>query len=64
MKTLIQVNRPTWGLVKNFATVKDLSINSAVELLLASALTQFGYSERKAERGNNTRARGEDQSIE
>jgi hypothetical protein len=52
MKTLIQVNRPTWGLVKNFATVKDLTINSAVELLLASALRQFGYSERMVERNN------------
>jgi hypothetical protein len=52
MKTLIQVNRATWGLVKNFATVKDLTINSAVELLLASALRQFGYSERRSERNN------------
>ena len=52
MKTLIQINRATWGQVKNFATVKDLSLNSAVELLLASALNRLGYFERITEAKN------------
>jgi hypothetical protein len=38
MKTLIDVNRNVWGKVKNFATVKELTLNSAVELLLKNAL--------------------------
>ena len=52
MKTLIQINRATWGQVKNFATIKDLSLNSAVELLLASALNRLGYFERNTEAKN------------
>jgi len=38
LKTLISLNRSTWGNVKKFATVKELSLNSAVELLLTMAL--------------------------
>jgi hypothetical protein len=38
MKTLIEVNRYLWGKVKNFATVNDLTLHSAVERLLKQAL--------------------------
>jgi hypothetical protein len=32
-----------WGKVKDFATVRDLSLNSAVEQLLQKGLTDNGY---------------------
>jgi hypothetical protein len=39
--------------VKDFATVKNLSINLAVELLIARGLNSFGYSiEEKEEEIN------------
>jgi hypothetical protein len=44
MKTLIDVNRLVWGKVKNFATVKELSLNSAVEFLLEHALSDLKVS--------------------
>ena len=47
MKTIIDVNRFVWGKVKDFATVKELTLNSAVELLLINALKKFGYSIEK-----------------
>lgn len=47
MKTLIDVNRNVWGRVKDFATVKDISVSSSVDLLLSHALKEFGYSDRK-----------------
>ena len=47
MKTLIDVNRNVWGKVKDFATVKDISVNSAVDLLLSHALKEFGYSDSR-----------------
>jgi hypothetical protein len=40
MKALIDVERKTWGKVKNFATVNRLSLNNAVEQLLQSGLKQ------------------------
>jgi hypothetical protein len=40
LKALIDVDRKTWGKVKNFATVKELSLNNAVEHLLQSGLEQ------------------------
>ena len=49
MKTLIDVNRNVWGKVKDFATVKDISVNSCVDLLLSHALKEFGYSTEKME---------------
>ena len=38
MKTLIEVDRKTWGKVKNFATIKETSLKSAVGYLLNCAL--------------------------
>lgn len=49
MKTVIDVNRFVWGKVKDFATVKEITLNSAVELLLINALKKFGYSTEKEE---------------
>jgi len=42
MKALIDVPRPIWGKVKNFATVKDIPLSYAVEKLLAEALAHTG----------------------
>jgi hypothetical protein len=44
MKTVIDIDRNVWGKVKDFATVRVLSLNSAVELLIMSALNSNGYS--------------------
>jgi hypothetical protein len=43
LKTLIEVQNGTWGRVKNFGTVKDLSLNTAVDYLLDHALTNHGF---------------------
>jgi hypothetical protein len=43
METLIDVPNGTWGRVKNFGTVKDLSPNTAVDYLLDHALTEHGF---------------------
>jgi hypothetical protein len=44
MKTLIDMPRFVWGKVKDFATLKDLTISSAVEQLLIQALNSHGYT--------------------
>jgi hypothetical protein len=44
MKTLINVERDVWGKVKDFATVRELSLSSAVHQLLQHALVDSGYS--------------------
>lgn len=43
MKTLIQIPREIWGKVKDFATVRNISVNIAVEQLLAKGLVESGY---------------------
>jgi hypothetical protein len=50
MKTLIEVDRAIWGKVKDFATIKKLSLNSALDYLLTTALNGIGYSIQKEER--------------
>jgi hypothetical protein len=40
MKTLIDINKETWALVKYFATTKEFSLNKAVEVLLKQALSE------------------------
>jgi hypothetical protein len=42
MNTLIDVDRSTSGKVKQFATVRDVSLNKAVEFLLIHALSELG----------------------
>ena len=49
MKTLIEVDRGVWAKVKEFATIRDVSLSSAVCSLLVNALTEMGYSIRKKE---------------
>lgn len=49
MKTLIDVSRNVWGKVKDFATVKDISVNSAVDVLLSHALEELGYCDKSSE---------------
>jgi macrodomain Ter protein organizer (MatP/YcbG family) len=44
-KTLVDIPLPTWAKVRYFATIKELSINEAVELLLAEALRNCNYVE-------------------
>lgn len=43
MKTLIDVSNRTWGKVKNFATVENMSLNTAVDYLLIHALAEHGF---------------------
>jgi hypothetical protein len=43
MRTLIQVDRNLWGKVKDFATVKDLTLPSAVDHLLRQGLIDNGF---------------------
>jgi hypothetical protein len=52
MKTLIEIDRKVWGRVKNFATVKDASLNIAVGYLLNYALDNSGYPDDKREIGD------------
>jgi hypothetical protein len=49
LKTLIDIDKVVWGKVKDFATVKEVPLNLAVEDLLRCALTEFGYLARKEE---------------
>lgn len=48
MKTLINVNNRVSGKVMDYATVNELSLNSAVERLLGKALSKLA-SESKEE---------------
>lgn len=43
MKTLVDVERSLWGKVKDFATVHDLTLSSALNQLLNAALTNEGF---------------------
>ena len=46
MKTLIIIDNRIWGKVKDYATVEEISLSSAVEVLLKKALNEV-----KVERG-------------
>ena len=50
MKTLIIIDNRIWGKVKDYATVEEISLSSAVEVLLKKALNELRY-EMKLERG-------------
>lgn len=47
MKALIEIDRNVWAKVKDFATVEDEPISSAVQCLLSDALNKLGYSVAK-----------------
>jgi hypothetical protein len=49
MKVLIEVKRPVWGRVKEFATVRKLTLNLAAEVLLVNALRKFGHWSKNEE---------------
>jgi hypothetical protein len=51
MKTLLEIDRIIWGKVKDFATVNNLTLNSAVRFLIISGLknTQLEEQEIKNE---------------
>lgn len=51
MKTLIDVNLSTWGEVKKYATIQKLSLNSAVDGLLTTALDIIGSTSRNKRMG-------------
>lgn len=48
MKTLIVIDNRIWGKVKNYATVEEISLSYAVEVLLKKALNE-SRDEVKAE---------------
>jgi hypothetical protein len=41
-KTLVDIDLSIWAKVRHFATMQKLSINSALEMLLAKALVNNG----------------------
>jgi hypothetical protein len=43
-KTLVDINLSIWATVKYFATIKKISINEALELLVERGLVAYGYS--------------------
>jgi hypothetical protein len=49
MRTLITVERDIWGKVKDFATVRELSLSSAVHQLLQQGLADSGYGLKNGE---------------
>ncbi|MGH9925286.1 MAG: hypothetical protein ACRD5B_07885 [Nitrososphaeraceae archaeon] len=49
MKTLININNRIWGKVKEYATVKELSLNLAVEHLLDTALSALTNESKEKE---------------
>lgn len=53
MKTLIDIPRFVWDKVRDFATVKDLTVSSAVEHLLVQALNSNGYALSEMEGSRN-----------
>jgi macrodomain Ter protein organizer (MatP/YcbG family) len=43
-KTLVDVELSIWAKVKHFATINNLSLNDAVQLLLKMGLDKCGYT--------------------
>ena len=52
MKTLLEIDRIIWGKVKDFATVNNMSLSSAVRFLITSGLRNLHCSKPK---GKETR---------
>ena len=46
-KTLVDINLTVWAGVKHFATIQDISVNKAVELLLDRGLRDYEYIIKK-----------------
>lgn len=47
MRKLININKFTWGKVKQFATIQECSLGVAIDLLLSHALNSIDIIERK-----------------
>jgi hypothetical protein len=43
-KTLVDIDLPTWARVKHLATIREISVNDAVQILLRLGLGNFGYN--------------------
>lgn len=41
-KTLLDIDLSIWAQVKYFATIKEMSVNKAVQLLLEQSLNKWG----------------------
>jgi hypothetical protein len=63
LKTLIQINRSLWGKVKDYATVKNLTLYSTVELLLQQALIANGYHVKTEEHAERSIEREHDEEA-
>lgn len=46
MKTLIEIDKEIWGDVKRFATIKNFSLNSAVQILLKESLNNLAQDQQ------------------
>jgi hypothetical protein len=54
MKKLIEVDRPMWARVKYFATIKNMTLRSALELLISQALDHSGVFTHNEEQRSET----------
>lgn len=52
MKTLIDIERNTWGKVKEFATIRHLSLSLAVDQLLKYSLSDSGCRLERGDENN------------
>jgi hypothetical protein len=52
-KTLISVEPLTWGEVKKYATVRDLSLTSAIDRLFTIALRRDEYVSKDTKENNS-----------
>ena len=46
-KKLVEIDLTVWAGVKHFATVQEISLNNAVELLLEKGLEDYEYNVKK-----------------
>ena len=46
-KTLIEVNRDTWGQVKKLTTIRNITLSQALNFLLKNALAEDRYGEKE-----------------
>jgi hypothetical protein len=44
---LVQIDNSVWAQVKHFSTMKRLSVNNAVQVLLQEGLCNYGYDKKQ-----------------
>jgi hypothetical protein len=54
-KTLVDIDLSIWAKVRHFATMQRLSVNTALETLLAKALDSSGYIAEMKSQGEQFR---------